>query len=606
MVRKKKINLIDISELTHSVYHICVCVINDNILTDKSIFINYVNQYQNDTYEQLYLKLNVFEKKQFNKIKNMVNLNLNNYDLIVRFTNQIKLTKQLSYFILKYTDFLKLLNNDTNNIDNINYNDLFMLIKDAECAPFWNEQIAETSKKIHLPSQNNIIETNIKPNIFNYKNWFNTEHYISNNKLNNIEINKERTYNQTIKTNKIKLYLNKEQKQFINRLYGAYRYFYNRAIQYINNYNKFTQKTSYLINAKDTVNIMVNLKEEKSKFSNITMRKLLKDNYPEWINEFNIPVHLIDQAFIEASDNYSKCMKKYKENKKPFKLKPKTKKNKYQTINIESAMISTKKNGIFVNLKDQNNNCVFKKIKSSLSFKKILKYCDSSITYNQRLNEYYLNATYNDKSDKNLSVLNNKKVCSIDPGLKTFATIYDDSTVNKIGCNIMEKIKKICNEMDIIQSQMTKKDINNNKKYIRNSNSRRNLKKALHRKIKYLDNLKEELHYKTVAFLCNNYGKIIVPPFETQKMVKTLSHNISRSMMTVSFYQFTTKLKNKCKENDIELVIRPEYYTSKTCGNCGNIKHDLKNENTYKCLNCNIVIDRDMNGARNIMLRNMA
>ena len=165
MVRKKKINLIDISELTHSVYHICVCVINDNILTDKSIFINYVNQYQNDTYEQLYLKLNVFEKKQFNKIKNMVNLNLNNYDLIVRFTNQIKLTKQLSYFILKYTDFLKLLNNDTNNIDNINYNDLFMLIKDAECAPFWNEQIAETSKKIHLPSQNNIIETNIKSNI---------------------------------------------------------------------------------------------------------------------------------------------------------------------------------------------------------------------------------------------------------------------------------------------------------------------------------------------------------------------------------------------------------------------------------------------------------
>ena len=169
------------------------------------------------------------------------------------------------------------------------------------------------------------------------------------------------------------------------------------------------------------------------------MRKLLKDNYPEWIKEFNIPVHLIDQAFIEACDNYNKCMEKYKINKKPFKLKPKTKKNKYQTMNIESAMISTKENGIFVKLKDQNNNCVFKKIKSSLSFKKILNFCDSSITYNQRLNEYYLNATYNDKSEKDISILNNKKVCSIDPGLKTFATIYDDSTVHKIGCNIMEK-----------------------------------------------------------------------------------------------------------------------------------------------------------------------
>jgi hypothetical protein len=291
MVKKKIISkLIDVSEITQTVFHICACVINDNILSDNLIFMDYVNQFQKNNYEQLYLKLNISEKKQFNKIKNMINLNVNNYDLIIRFTNQIKLSKQLSYFISKYTNFVTLLNNNTNNINNINYNDLFMLIKDADCAPFWNEQIAEISKKIHLPSQNNIVETNIKPTTFNYKNWFNTEHYISNNKLDNIEINKERAYKDTTKTNKIKLYLNKDQKQFINRLYGAYRYFYNRAIQYINNYNKFTQKTSYLINIKDTVNIIVNLKEEKNKFSNITMRRLLKDNYPEWIKEFNIPV----------------------------------------------------------------------------------------------------------------------------------------------------------------------------------------------------------------------------------------------------------------------------------------------------------------------------
>jgi hypothetical protein len=99
MVRKKKIDLIDISELIQNVYHICACIINNNILTDNLIFIDYVNQYQNDKYEQLYLKLNICEKKQFNKIKNMLNLNLSEYDLIIRFTNQIKLTKQLSYFI---------------------------------------------------------------------------------------------------------------------------------------------------------------------------------------------------------------------------------------------------------------------------------------------------------------------------------------------------------------------------------------------------------------------------------------------------------------------------------------------------------------------------
>ena len=68
---KKKINLIDISELIQNVYHICACINNDNILTNNLIFMNYVNQYQNDKYDQLYLKLNISEKKQFNKINNV-------------------------------------------------------------------------------------------------------------------------------------------------------------------------------------------------------------------------------------------------------------------------------------------------------------------------------------------------------------------------------------------------------------------------------------------------------------------------------------------------------------------------------------------------------
>ena len=72
-----------------------------------------------------------------------------------------------------------------------------------------------------------------------------------------------------------------------------------------------------------------------------------------------------------------------------------------------------------------------------------------------------------------------------------------------------------------------------------------------------------------------------------------------------SYYKFLSKLKSRCIEYDIELVIRPEYYTSKTCTKCGNIKHDLKNADTYICKNCNLKLDRDTNGARNILLRNL-
>jgi putative transposase len=49
---------------------------------------------------------------------------------------------------------------------------------------------------------------------------------------------------------------------------------------------------------------------------------------------------------------------------------------------------------------------------------------------------------------------------------------------------------------------------------------------------------------------------------------------------------------------------KEEYYTSKTCTKCGNIDYNLGNKNEYKCKKCDIILERDCNGARNIMLRN--
>lgn len=131
------------------------------------------------------------------------------------------------------------------------------------------------------------------------------------------------------------------------------------------------------------------------------------------------------------------------------------------------------------------------------------------------------------------------------------------------------------------------------------------MKKALHRKIKYIDNLKEELHNKTIIHLIKNYGKIIIPPLNIQEMANKYNSKLARSLYNLSNGRFMKKLGNKCKEYDIELVTRPEYYTSKTCTRCGNIKHNLKLENrVYECQRCNLKIDRDINASRNIMLRN--
>ena len=495
-----------------------------------------------------------------------------------------------------------------------------MLIKDSNCVPFWNDKCAELSKQIFIPIDNNI-KISKTPNTFNYKNWFKTEHKTSLDELNNkkLEIdNKTRKFvkqyknkktgqmENIIKSHKIKIYFNSEQKIMIKRIFGIYRYFYNRTIQYINNFDKKTNKTFYLINyGKNESKIMISLENEKNKLTFITIRKIIKKNYPEWVNKINFPSHLVDMAIKEAISSYNGCIVKFNKYKIPFNLKLKTKKDKIQTLNIENTMIHSKTNSLFYNLKDnETNKYIFRDIKTSCKFNKYLNICDSSVSWNQRTNEYYLNINFEDLDLPFNKILLNKKICAIDIGLKSFLSIYSDNSMDKIGIGIRDKIEKLCRDIDIIISKQYKKK---ECKYKYNYQKRRSLKKVLHRKIKYLNNLKDELHNKSIKYLCNNYSKIIIPPFETQKMVSNIKlySKTSRNLMCISYYKFLLKLKSRCIEYDIELVIRPEYYTSKTCTKCGNIKHDLKNANIYICKQCNLVIDRDTNGARNILLRNL-
>jgi len=118
--------------------------------------------------------------------------------------------------------------------------------------------------------------------------------------------------------------------------------------------------------------------------------------------------------------------------------------------------------------------------------------------------------------------------------------------------------------------------------------------------------LKLNIIYQKIPFfiIVNNYKEIIIPPFETQEMVKTLNNKVSRDLNNFKFYKFEEKLKSKCKEYNIKLINYNEAYTSKTCGKCGNIDLNLGNKEIYQCKKCGLKIDRDINGARNIMLKN--
>lgn len=121
-----------------------------------------------------------------------------------------------------------------------------------------------------------------------------------------------------------------------------------------------------------------------------------------------------------------------------------------------------------------------------------------------------------------------------------------------------------------------------------------------------IKNLVTELHWKTINYLIRNYDVIILPDFRVSQMVRgrKLGKMTKRLMMMYSFYSFKERLDWKCRTHGKKLIIVDESFTSRTCGNCG-VLNNIKGLETFNCKQCNISIDRDINGSRNIFIKNV-
>lgn len=134
----------------------------------------------------------------------------------------------------------------------------------------------------------------------------------------------------------------------------------------------------------------------------------------------------------------------------------------------------------------------------------------------------------------------------------------------------------------------------------RGSSTRKLVKKrvtTLHAKVR---NTRRDMHHKVARSLVNRFGTIAVERLNTQGMVR--NNGLARRISDAGWGQFINILSSKAEEAGGQVIQVDPRNTSQLCSACGaTVEKDLS-VRVHRC-NCGLVLDRDVNAARNILAR---
>ena len=184
-----------------------------------------------------------------------------------------------------------------------------------------------------------------------------------------------------------------------------------------------------------------------------------------------------------------------------------------------------------------------------------------------------------------------KRTIGIDIGIRTFLTGYNGNGITEICNNLQKKHIPILKEIDEIQSRYDQKIILN--------------KKGIEKRRRKIKNLIDDMHWKSINYLTENFDNIILGNISTKNIVsntKKLGALNKRIGMAMQLYKFKERLKYKCNLKGKKVSIVNESYTSKICSSCGNLNKEKNETKKYKCEKCEKEYDRDHNGAKNIYI----
>jgi len=468
---------------------------------------------------------------------------------------------------------------------------------------FKREDFIKTFTEIINKNKNHLPKFNkcklYKKETINTNSWFDIKKTINKTKRKSVVVSVDKLDKCEYKQIKVKMILNDIHKQIFQNWFKTTTLIYNETLKYIHQNYEFTKKEiikdvlkTEILKSKDFYNkrhIRNQLNQLKKKIQKDTTIIINKQYTKNKISDIKcmIDIHTLDKTIFQLVQNInSSVTNMLNGNIKRFRLKFWKYTRPSKIIELEKNKIS---NGIlcksiFGNLED------IKYIYNGKLFNINQIDSDFKINYNSITNEYHLLVSV--KIDKN-EINNNGKLIILDPGLRTFMTGLSDNENLNIGTNVHDKIKKYITRLNKIKNN------ENIRLKIKNKNE-----KLINKKI---SNKVNDLHWKTINYLISNYETIFLGDMSAKSIVKkhnsVISNEAKVACLRTRYFDFRLRLKYKCSVNNKKFKLVNEYYTSKTCSLCGNYNTKLGGNKIYNCTNCNCSLDRDINGCRNIYMK---
>ena len=366
------------------------------------------------------------------------------------------------------------------------------------------------------------------------------------------------------KAYKFRLYPNDEQKILINKTFGSARYTYNYYLdKMINNgYVKpYTNIQDYVDNLKYEATFL-------QEIDSVVIRRSL----------FNLDNAY--QKMFNKQGGYPKFKSKYE-------------KNSYNTVAIYSKYKDKEYCNIELNLQTRQIKLPKLKwvdIRGYRNTDNINGKLKNATISKEQTGKYYVSILY-EIPDIDI-IIRPRTIVGIDIGIKKLLTLSDGTNYdnNKYIEKYQKRIKRKKRELS---------------RKVKGSNNYYKCKKELAILYSKLANSRKYYVHKITKNITDEYDIITCEKLHTKKMIMEGTKNhLSKSITDASFNEILRQLLYKSRYKGKYFYQVDEYYpSSQICSVCNHQDKTYKdlNKREYKCNNCGMTLDRDLNASINIM-----